>query len=591
MTIVTSKNTRPQASVIVWNYNDRMALPDGAQNTQEIDETIYLDEHITSIKTNKSKSEAAGVFEINLAPTYNWVNRLTTGSWLAINMSQGTTFGKYAAQETMKMLGRIDSIRVQANIDENGTRSTSYTISGRDWASIFDNSLYVDSLALGAGASEVGNAMSFLEHILDFAGTKSSGGVENYLNTTKLITGIKDFFGVHYDENSKKFNIADLTLFPEQIFHMPEPVQNYFGLTKSSNTSPTKSTRISDLISITSGVLNGQDSYKDIIESVGIPAATSFLGQNNFWQILNEHSNHILNEVVAEMRWPKQFQKGAELTLYKRVKPFLIDTDFLNPLQKKDPVAVNTLMPLVSCFSNIKRAEIPLEDILSVDAGTNWRDKLNFIEIMFEDNIIGQKTWLLTAELRLKSQILDREAASREGFKPLIIKSRWFPPAALNPPEGDSTSVPLYITHWKYLLKEWYFNTHNLLNGAVTFIGQENYIGVGDNVMIPAEALGKSLNFNTGEHSSSSSVFLLAHIESLSNDFVVSEDGARHFITSVNFVRGIFTDADGRPLKQGKFSGGKKQLSAIDAKAKTMVPNDELTVNVNLATLTNRRTD
>ena len=174
MTIVTSKNTRPQASVIVWNYNDRMALPDGAQNTQEIDETIYLDEHITSIKTNKSKSEAAGVFEINLAPTYNWVNRLTTGSWLAINMSQGTTFGKYAAQETMKMLGRIDSIRVQANIDENGTRSTSYTISGRDWASIFDNSLYVDSLALGAGASEVGNAMSFLEHILDFAGTKSS---------------------------------------------------------------------------------------------------------------------------------------------------------------------------------------------------------------------------------------------------------------------------------------------------------------------------------------------------------------------------------------------------------------------------------
>jgi hypothetical protein len=298
----------------------------------------------------------------------------------------------------------------------------------------------------------------------------------------------------------------------------------------------------------------------------------SFLGAHNFWQLLTEHSNPILNELIAEMSWDNSSKKSnAKLTLYKRIKPFVTDSQFSTTLEAKNKEAARAVTKLISKFSNVRRVDIPLEDIIDVDAGTNWRDKINFVEIMLDDSNTTRWSQAQMAQIRQESQEMDLEATSREGFKPMILKSIWLPPVN----DSSATVLPLEITYWKYILREWYFNTHNMLNGAVSFIGQDEYIGVGDNIRMPAEALGQSLNFNMIEVFQKKPVYLLAHVESISHSLSVGEDGTRHFVSSINFSRGVFVDQNGDILKA-------THGSAVDSKASLMNSSEESLQNVTI---------
>ena len=129
------------------------------------------------------------------------------------------------------------------------------------------------------------------------------------------------------------------------------------------------------------------------------------------------------------------------------------------------------------------------------------------------------------------------------------------------------------MTHWKFLLREWHFNNHLLLNGAITFIGQSKYIQVGDNIKIDSKILGNA-PVNVGQKKASSS-YLLAHVENISHTFSVNpESGARSFMTTIQFVRGVITDKEGKPLTLSE--GG----NALDKFAEVLKPKDERNSNV-----------
>ena len=153
-----------------------------------------------------------------------------------------------------------------------------------------------------------------------------------------------------------------------------------------------------------------------------------------------------------------------------------------------------------------------------------------------------------------------------------------------------------------------------MLNGGVTFIGLDNYIQVGDNIMIDASVLGEA-PFNKPQSDSSKPDlgfvgpllpdgganrdsgrdigFLLAHVEQIEHSFTVDPvTGARKFVTTVRFIRGIITDENGEILTGGSgfrtlmspfsssSSGPSDIVSAIDTKANDLKPEDELAPNV-----------
>lgn len=131
--------TSPQALVIVWNYDDNMVQPLGASANQDVSTKYIVTSDLRAVRTQKNKSSPAGQFEIELAPTANWLSRLTVGSWLAILMTRDLPITKedlqFARQDQVKMLGRIESTRISVSVDPNtGARQTGFVVTGRDWA-------------------------------------------------------------------------------------------------------------------------------------------------------------------------------------------------------------------------------------------------------------------------------------------------------------------------------------------------------------------------------------------------------------------------------------------------------------------------
>ena len=611
----TSKLTKPQAMAIIWNYRGRMGAdstsgqsdPAAANNKASAStavDKIVLTADIQSIKTQKVKSNPSGTFEIQLAPTYNWISRITPGSWLAIYMTKdipmetilnandalsgiiGTTIpnvtdvNQPTQSKMLKLVGRIDTVRAHVAVDPaTGTRQTSYIVTGRDWGCVFESTLYVDGLAFATQSSPgLGDLITFLNVILDQSG-KGQANADTLPSTTATVGRIKDFFGHNQPSNDAKY-WPDLGthLFPSQIMTIPPDMRNFIKFVKpmipapvaesattSITTLPTDndlksaivaakqekenskatSNSMSDLIVLVPGVLKGYDSYVDVKDSVGVPDLKSFTQGGTFWQILTEHSNPVLNELVAEMRWKNDDR--PMLALYKRVKPFVLSAN--NPIEyqkmQRTTSGHSVLDGLISRFMNLKETVIDVEDVLNIDAGTNWRDTINFIEIMWDDPMVVQYASFASNDLKRQNQILNPTSAARDGLKAMRLTTRYMPP----PSSTGDVSTPAALGQWVPLLYEWYSHTNTTLNGTLSFIGQNEYIGVGDNISVDASIFGGVADMNTDmaeARRAGKTVYMVGHVESVTHQFIVTQTGARSFMTTVQFVRGVFRDNDNK---------------------------------------------
>jgi hypothetical protein len=254
--------------------------------------------------------------------------------------------------------------------------------------------------------------------------------------------------------------------------------------------------------------------------------------------------------MIAEMRPEKS---GTSLILYNRIKPFAVQgTQSAMELSSTTGGA-----DIASFFQNIPAHELDPLTVIAINAGTNWKDKYNFAEI--------KPSWsderVLEPTVKAKTQKADELAWNREGFRPIIYSSKYLPGAAFEVSSGEVTSFDMnHLEGWATALKTWYFDTHKMLNGTVTMTGIDGYIAVGDNIKLDAEVLNPSHNFNGRQATAKDKTYLLAHVESVSNSFYITPEGARTYRTTIQFVRGIMVMANGRtPYSTDKGAG------AIDA--------------------------
>jgi len=557
------KLVTPHAAVIIWNYRDRVG-PNGPRfNLDSVEQKIISTISLIGIRTSKSKSTPAGNFELTLAPTKNWVNLITPGSWLCILMSQtkleAVDFQR-ADPKKVKLLGRVDSVRVDVKVDqETGARQTVYSVVGSDWAQIFNTTLYIDPVARelptadGRGTPDVGVANRWLydKYVTDIS---TATNIPSGSTNVKALINLWGTTNSAFTAAKEIVANANVLVKPEVAFMLPKEVYNYF---KFKN----KSRKLVDLISYRFGVLNGYDNYQDKLEAVGIVKPDSILGTHTMWQVLNDNCNNLLNEMLCDMRWDSNGRPS--LCLYKRIRPFCVRStnEILSDGHSK---GADFLKGLISRFENVKRVKIPVENVLSVNAGTNWRDKYNYVEIQGDKQILED---LRAVNVKINSSISNGPVYSREGFRPMIVPTKYFAPKA------DFSYDPDATVQWKYLLKEWYFDTHNMLNGTITFSGLDDYIQVGDNIIVDASVVGASNNTNIDNLRNKNNSYMLAHVESVNHSFSVNPDGARSYFTTVQFVRGIITNAEGKQFRIGK--------GRLDEDARAMNQVDEKnTVNV-----------
>jgi hypothetical protein len=561
------KKTNPSAAVLIYNYNDRLGTQNTPGNTNQIDQIILNSASLVSVTTSKSKSQPGGSFEIVLAPWKNWVTAITPGSWCVILMGRTpikTSETKYNSPKVdkrhFKMLGRIESVRCVTIVDQaTGTLNTTYVVTGVDWGSVFNSFLYVDPAArtnLENQASSIGGAMRIIYDQMVTTDGKTGKEINQY-DSTVAIQALLSFWGATDPLTSALKDVSDGKLLGkvQNAYKLPPELISYMGFTDLTGKA---SENLAELLRIRGGVLKSYDTYSAVdntpdeehSDGIGYIDPSSIFGMNSVWQLMNDNCNKPLNELIAEMRW-----EGDKplMTIYKRVKPFKIRTfdeicqdDSNTEDNKGASIAKDFLQKLCSDYKNVRRHSIPSEEIVAVNAGTNWRDRFNFIEVLLGRNLIPrfQSKDLFSAALKLQSQFYDYPSIQRDGFTPMTMTINYLPKSTMVEKQYDLEKIYAY----KYLGKEWYFDTHKMLNGSITMIGQDNYIQVGDNVIFKAENLSSNYNINTDALMGKNQAYITAHVESISHRATVTPDGARSFITDIQFVRGIVTNQNGDKL-------------------------------------------
>ena len=204
-----------------------------------------------------------------------------------------------------------------------------------------------------------------------------------------------------------------------------------------------------------------------------------------------------------------------------------------------------------SSFFYLPKTYVDLENIVSIDIGTNWSDVVNFIEILPDTSL-----WVFQDQVppmyKLFNATYNTSSYAISGFKPMKINVNFFPPNTDGAPHIEG------IRNWLPVLKDWYFNLHKTLNGTITFSGQSGHTAVGDNVLFSAKAIAEGgfvANSGIENISSSNDPHILAHIESVSHMISKTQDGGLSYMTTVQFVRGVITDSKGSGRKSSNGYG------------------------------------
>lgn len=564
----------PAAAVIIWSYKDRLTHEKSNESSvHEVHETVLNTLSLVGINTNKSKSSPVGSFSFTLAPYKNWVDFITPGSWCAIMMTneglpQMDKFTKKAVQSELKFFGRITSVRGSVHVSPDGARQTLYVCEGEDWGSVFNSVLYVDPAARNPSDGAVGTAIAMLYSELAKEVTEGKAkiptttiNIKSLINLwgrqSKFISGVKKAVS-----SIAGSGLDGLVINPEAVFKIPKEAAEFLGGINTSIAS-----HLLDEGGLTTGILDSYDKYKDTQESVGIIDPSSVFGSHPIWGVMKDNTNEIINELFCDLRW---VDGEPKLGLYKRVRPFITRPASLDTGVFGAPTAFNSAAlelggeqqkAVSSKFENIRRVTIPRDDVISFDAGTNWRDKLNFVEILPDGSQFqyNGKSFNIETHAKALSQVHDRAAFGREGLKGASYTTRFYPinsdgdPSFLNPQA------------WARVLAQWYFNSHNYLNGTIEFVGQSEFIGVGDNIMVDASIFGPKPNINSKQLNSKNPQNLLLHVESLSHSFSVDQSGSRHWTTTISYTRGVLADSKGRPT----------DLTALDLDTSKLNPAQE----------------
>lgn len=593
-----TKIKTPHGIAVIYNYRDRFGdtyVNSEFEDAFDTDQIILNSGSLKSITTQKSKNNPAGSFELKLAPTKNWTAAITPGSWCVLLISnyqlndqpkQGDsqTQTKFVDPKSFKMLGRIESVRGIVNTDQvSGKRQTEYIVTGSDWGTVFNNSLYIDPLDRLPDQTSIGMAQRF--SYIDY--------IQNSLNYTKGLTkeapkkepsskdnntnsAIKDAEGAKVVEsnissvaqansNPPAEPILSKNFLPNGTFNV-ETILKLWGSYKSTTANQTtllgnaqhqfkipkelsrymgfETQDVASLIKQYSGILTGRDkgqagAYTNDDPSVGIIHFDSVFGENNVWQLLNQNFNDITCELIADIRFEGN---KPNLALYNRVMPFVVNKekmkkDSYRVDDKKSAQKQDILNNFISEFKNVKQVNIDPDDVILSSFGTNWRDKINFIEVNIDRSLLFNQAY--AQSIKLDSQFYDEHSIGRDGLRSRRVSGSYVP--RIKDKQGTTAAPsPLSSFVYKYLLKELYFNTHNMLNGTLNLIGQDQYIQVGDNIKVDAKVLDINYNFNNNQLKYNK-VYLLAQVEAVSHN-ISYNDNYRIFTTSINFVRGILVD-------------------------------------------------
>lgn len=374
----------PHASVMVFNYLDRVNYQDRQQNSNSEEEdptsiedveVVLLDSHIIDIRTNKPKGSPNGTFTITLAPNINWISRLTVGSWVVIMMASNTDIMqkdyRNANHKLVKFIGQIVDVSQSVSYSETEGKKTRYQINGTEWSGVLNDTLYLSEFlkAPPTGTNELTGALLLMDKELSLKTMiygNSVAGTITVDNTIEVL--LHNYWGSKNTatdkiegEVSKTIDIlkasanakgsSDLDKALANVTYLIHPIYSYNIPTELMQFMGEYETSLPLMIKKISGKTEEESDSQSSSTSWGtetnkdpmlyrIPTWSALTSNISVWSLINELSEPHLFDIYPEMRWETINEDSSFIkTVEKYSNPLKLASDYFNGVDnsKKKP--------------------------------------------------------------------------------------------------------------------------------------------------------------------------------------------------------------------------------------------------------------
>ena len=483
----------PDAFIVFFPYKTEDTSKEAAfvESLLESSEVVVKSE-ILSLNTSKPK-RGTGSWTVVLSSNKRYKSFLHPGCWCAIYISSSPLTGSEASEPTsgLKMVGIVRSIRQIEELTEDGYRVVRYQISGDDFQSVFDNTIYIypqlwDSL--GKNQDPSADAMLFSDGRLFVAQSPAEmmkGLLETLLGKIAPLSAI---------------------IGPAQI-----RVGGEFAVPTTLLNRITGSAADGKFVSLLNFALQTR--------SVGKVVNFQGFGQKtNIWSTLTTYSNEILNEIYTDVM-PVSDNGTIRLvpSFVLRAIPFS-SADGKNHesalsisghSEKASSADIDKTTGLHLYVSKV----IEESEIMRLNIGKSDHERFNFFFVspnMSTDGIRGLNFNKLANLGKTPDgdayHMADPNSLVRYGLRPYIVSNGVMEVAL------ESTQISNFIVH------DMWSRAHLFENGQVSIIGSSECIPVGTNI-----------NFQDRDW--------IAHVEQVEHAFRVAPSGLKTFVTNISFVR------------------------------------------------------
>jgi len=405
----------------IYHYKD--VNPDPSDNSSGVldAEVIDLDNNndngnpILSFTYTKSNSAAGGYFQMVLAPSENWIQRIKPGDWIAIYLSNG-------GDESLRCLGNVDTIGMSERPNpSNGARHFSFTVSGRDFGKVFEKyMIYINYFIInGAGQYE----LLHQKLVGDVIGAMQGGpdAVVTSLVNTFLSGGGGGAFASQAQMDQ---------------WYVPK------ALAKDIGSGGGGTGKFIDILSF-DGVQSGLPGFKVVVNpDVRTP----------LWTLMQQHANLDLNEMFVEL---VEKDGKQQPTLFLRTHPFTFKS-------------YTGSMSGINYFQDLSGLTIGGNSIISSETRLHEHDRFTFM-VYLNDSIETSTNTFANSVGLLDGQFpyINVAGCKRYGLTVYQRAGDYM----LN--EGSpSTPDPQLLLEFNQILQHWYENNAHLEDASLVIAGR-----------------------------------------------------------------------------------------------------------------------
>lgn len=479
-------------------------------------ENITLVNDVLSANISSSKSSHISTCELTLSSGHiNYQASVSPGDhvvvWMGDSADDYETVSKQAYSSAkanhfnsgMKFVGKVNSVRTIFTTDNVGNKSVRYLVTCKAFSE-FDIQIYFNPLLKpqkGANESDLKYNTEFL--------TRVSAQWQNKLFSSGLSFQVADyidffietFLGAGPSDDAKHVILSDgkkatttATVTANGKMLIPNELESILGL----DTNLTKS--YAEATNRYWGIQQYSNQYEptsnqSILGSMAPPP--DMFNNTTLWSSLQSIGNLAINEMYTTLR--SDNDGDIAMTYIVRQIPFTTG----NFVGKKE----------VTAFKTLPRWKISTARCInSFNIGTSDQLRFNFIQIYGQFFGYNGKTpqESLYAQIAEGNLVSYNNDITRHGPRTLLQNTTCDVIG-----EGNTG---LSVKGYRDLIDDWYSNGHLKLTGSITTSGIKQPICIGDNL----EVEGK-----------------LFHIEGVTHQFSVTENGMKSFSTSMSLSHGI----------------------------------------------------